>query len=191
MSWRRFFRGREETPGVVLFNACFLLCAVIIFGVGGVRETRKLLVSESSLQSHRGQLVDIFVETRQKRRLRIPGKKNRYTLVIEHSVANGLERYRIGHDHRDRFAALQDQLKIRDTVIIYVSAVNFDGKSPQTIRRIDKHGETIFSYAESRRKIRHAVIAFAIFLPLLCMLFLWNLSLYRKAKRRAALIEDD
>lgn len=176
---------------MVLFNACFLLCAVIIFGVGGVRETRKLLVSESSLQSHRGQLVDIFVETRQKRRLRIPGKKNRYTLVIEHSVANGLERYRIGHDHRDRFAALQDQLKIRDTVIIYVSAVNFDGKSPQTIRRIDKHGETIFSYAESRRKIRHAVIAFAIFLPLLCMLFLWNLSLYRKAKRRAALIEDD
>lgn len=187
MSWKWFFRGPEQSPGEYLFNTGLCLCAFILFFFFGVRETRKLLVAEEALQAHRGQVVDIFVETRLKRGIKIPAKKKRYTLVIEHSMANGLDRYRIGHDHRSRFAALQDQLKIRDTVIIYVSEVNFDGNNPKTIRRIDKDGQTVFSYAESQRQTRHLVIAIAVFLPIFFALFLWNLSLYRKAKRRAAL----
>lgn len=159
---------------------CAALLGFFLFTFVLVGETPKLLVAEEALQAHRGQIVDVFVET-------IRLKKKRHTLIIEHSVANGLDRYRIGHDHRSRFASLQDQLKIRDTVIIYVSEVNFDGNNPKTIRRIDKNGETIFSYAESQRQIRHVVIAIAVFLPIFFALFLWSLSSYRKAKRRAAL----
>lgn len=185
MNWKRLFRGRETRPGELLFNSCVWLCLLIIVVLLGIRQGPRVLVPEDALQQHRGQVVDIFVETRLKRAIKIPAKKKRYTLIIEHSVANGLERYRIGHDHRSRFADLQDQLKIRDTITVYVRETDFDRENPKTIARIDKNGETIFSYAESQEKIWNLMIAIAVALPFVLALFLWNLSLYRKAKRRA------
>lgn len=189
MDWKRFFRPTERRPGELLFMAVcsFVILVALIFIT--VRETRRLLVSEDALQAHRGQVVDIFVDTRQVRSIKVPAKKKRYTLLIDHSVANGLERYRIGHNHRRRFDALREQMQIRDTVVLYTSAVNFDGKNPHTIRRIDKNGETIFSYAEAQRQIRFNVIAAVAATLVLFLLSWWNLKLYRKAKRRVALGE--
>lgn len=179
MNWKKLLLWDKN----LLFSAYASLFFALIFAFITIRESRRLTVREAALVEHRGQVVDIFVEKRKKRNTRIPGFTYKLRLVIDHSVENGLERYRIGDAHRSRIRELHPQIQIRDTVVLFTSPVNHDGKHPTTIWRIDKDGETIFSYAEARRQVVLFVLTGIIVTAVILLLAWWNMKLHRRKKR--------